>query len=200
MSRKIVSQTADTTTEYPSLNLPMAIYLEEDSIINGVELIAGSRDPRYPADKDLEKIELITLDGRIYHSVHENYTADMLKPTETNDYVIEKKLDGNFTYTVLNHNTGINNKFKKDPSIISLLGLPKFDAEKHTTDLFIQQTIDSANYDRNVEYEKEKEAKLSEDAAREDKPSQAEIEALAFSLASISSGTLTVETAVINNN
>lgn len=200
MSRKIVSQTADTTTEYPSLNLPMAIYLEEDAVINGVELIAGSRDPRYPADKDLEKIQLITLGGRIYHSVHENYTEDMLKPTETNDYVIEKNLNGNFTYTVLNHNTGLKTKFDQDPTIISLLGLPKFDAEKHTTDLYIQESIDSANYVRSVEYEKEREAKLAEDAAREDKPSQAEIEALAFSLASISSGTLTVETAVINNN
>lgn len=199
MSRKIVSQTADSTTEYPSLNLPMAIYLEEDSVINGVELIAGSRDPRYPADKDLEKIQLIVLGGRIYHSVHEDYTEDMLKPTETNDYVIEKKLNGNFTYTVLNHNTGINNKFKEDPSIISILGLPKFDAEKHTTDLVIKESIDSANYDRTEQFEKEKEQKLAEDAEM-NKPSQAEIEALANSLSSISAGTLTVEEAVINNN
>lgn len=199
MARKIVSQANDFTIGFPSLDFPFAIYLEEDTVINGIELHAGSRDPRYPADKDLEVIELVVLNGRVYHSVHGDYTAAMLKPTADNDYVIEKTLDGNFTHTVLMRNTGIANKYKADPSIITVLGLPSYDPEVHTTDLYIESTIDAEQYARAEAFEEEKRIKAEEDAALQDPPSEEELAALAASLAGISSGRITADEALNNN-
>lgn len=199
MSRKIVSQTNDHTTAFPSLNLPISKYLEEDEMVYGVQLFKGDRDPRYPSDADLESIELIVIGDRIYHSVHENYTKEMLKPTEDNDYVIETKLDGNFTNTVLNHNTGIANKYRADFNITKVLGLPDYDEEVHKKDLKVEATVSKEQREAAEKYEAEMKKKLEEDAALQDKPSDEEIAALAASLAGISAGTLPIET-VINNN
>jgi hypothetical protein len=199
MSRKIVSQTNDYTTSFPSLNLPMAKYLEEDETVYGVKLAVGDTDPRYPSDSDLESVELIDIDGRVYHSVHKNYTSEMLTPTEDNDYVIETELDGNFTYTVLQHNTSIANKYKKDFNIVEVLGLPEYDEETHKTDLILEASVSKEQRAAAEKYEADRAKKLEEDAALQDKPSDEEIAALADSLAGISSGQLSIET-VINNN
>lgn len=199
MARKIVSQTNDYTIGFPSLDFPFSIYLEEDAVIDGVSLKAGETDPRYPADKDLEVIELMVLNGRVYHSVHGDYTAAMLKPTADNDYVIEKTLDGNFTHTVLLRNTGLATKYKASPDIISVLGLPAYDPAVHTTDLYTQSTINAEHYARIEALEEEKRLKAEEEAALEDKPSEEELAALAFSLAGISSGTITADEALNNN-
>ena len=67
MTRKIVSQTNDHTTAFPSLDLPMVKYFEEDIIIDGVQSIKGDRDYRYPDDSDLESIELVLIGTREYH-------------------------------------------------------------------------------------------------------------------------------------
>lgn len=199
MSRKIVSQTNDHTTAFPSLNFPISKYLEEDEMVYGVQLFKGDRDPRYPSDADLESIELVVIGNRVYHSVHEDYTEEMLEPTEDNDYVIETELDGNFTHTVLEHNSAIANKYKVDFNITKVLGLPDYDAEVHTTDLKLEATVSKEQREVADKYEDEVKKKLEEDAALQDKPSDEEIAALASSLAGISAGTLPIET-VINNN
>ena len=103
-ARKIVSQTNDATVQFKLLHKEIAPLLETDKTFkdkDGIEreAKAGTPDPEYVADIDV--IELGYIDDRIYHSVHGDYTTAMLKPTEENDYVIEKKLDGNFTFTIL---------------------------------------------------------------------------------------------------
>jgi hypothetical protein len=197
MSRKIVSQTNDYTISFPSLGFPITKELEEDTEINGVIVAAGDRDPRYPSDADLESIPLVAIGNRIYHSVHGDYTEEMLEPTEDNDYVIEENLDGNFTLTVLNHNTGIANKYKKNSDILDILGLPEYDEEVHKTDLFLQSTVLQESYLAAQKFEEDRLKKLEEDAKMEEKPSEEEIEALAASLAGISSGTVSPD--AVNN-
>jgi hypothetical protein len=193
MTRKIVSQTNDLTTEFPSLNLPICKYLEKDTYIDGVQCFEGDRDFRYPADSDLESILLVTIGNRVYHSVHSDYTKEMLKPTEDNDYVIEKKLDGNFTFTVLQHNTGIAYKYSKDPELLNTLGLPDYDEEEHTTDLRVKASIPEEAYIAAAKFEEDKLKKQQEDAELNN-PSQEEIDALAASLLEISSGNASVQT------
>lgn len=141
MSRRIVSQTNDFIIGFPSLGLPLEKYLEQDETVNGVELFEGDRDPRYPSDSDLESIPLIVIDRKRYDSVHEDYTDEMLTPTEDNDYVIEDSLDGNFTYTVLLYNSLIASKYKEDENYLSFLGLPEYDKDTHKTDLVSVSTI-----------------------------------------------------------
>lgn len=138
-TRKIVSQTDDSTQAFPKL-FPLSKVLEEDKTFEGVEYKAGQTDPEYKPE--IETVFLISLNDRAYFSVHGNYTATMLKPTEENDYVIEKTLDGNFTNTVLKWNDQINDKYKEDASYLTWLGLPAYVAEQHTTDLFIEDSID----------------------------------------------------------
>jgi hypothetical protein len=193
MTRKIVSQTNDHTTAFPSLDLPMVKYLEKDTVIDGVQCFKGDRDFRYPADSDLESIELVVIANRAYHSVHSDYTEEMLEPTEDNDYVIEGELDGNFTYTVLQHNTGIAYKYSNDPELLNTLGLPEYDEEVHTTDLIIKATIPEEAYIAVAEFEEDKLKKQQEDAELNN-PSQEEIDALASRLVAVSSGNISVDT------
>ena len=193
MTRKIVSQTNDHSTAFPSLDLPMTKYLEKDTVIDGVQAFKGDRDFRYPADSDLESIELIVIGNRVYHSVHSDYTEEMLEPTEDNDYVIEDELDGNFTFTVLQHNTGIGAKYESNPELLHILGLPDYDEEVHTTDLLIKETIPEEAYIAAAKFEEDKLKKQQEDAELNN-PSQEEIDALATRLVEISSGNISVDT------
>jgi len=192
MTRKIVSQTNDHTTAFPSLDLPMVKYFEEDIIIDGVQSFKGDRDYRYPADSDLESIELVVIGNRVYHSVHSDYTEEMLEPTQDNDYVIEEELDGNFTFTVLQHNTGIAYKYSKDPELLNTLGLPDYDEEVHKTDLIVKATIPEEAYIAAAKFEEDQLKKQQEDAELNN-PSQEEIDALAARLAAISSGNISVD-------
>ena len=137
-ARKIVSQTQDTTVSFIRLGLDIAPILTEDKTYvdrDGIEreAKAGQNDPTFVPQIDI--IELAIIDDRVYHSVHGNYTAAMLKPTEENDYVIEKTLDGNFTYTVMCHNAAIRDKYEADPTYLDFLGLPTFDPAVHKTNL-----------------------------------------------------------------
>lgn len=193
MTRKIVSQTNDYTTDFPSLDLPMVKYLETDTVIDGVQLFEGDRDFRYPADSDLESVLLVTIGDRVYHSVHSDYTDKMLEPTENNDYVIEKELDGNFTFTVLQHNTGIAYKYANDPVLLNTLGLPDYDEEVHTTDLYLKASIPEEGLTAAVKFEEDKLKKQQEDAELNN-PSQEEIDALAARLVAVSSGNISVDT------
>ena len=192
MTRKIVSQTNDYTAAFPSLDLPMVKYFEEDIIIDGVQSFKGDRDYRYPADSDLESVILVTIGNRVYHSVHSDYTDEMLKPTENNDYVIEKELDGNFTFTVLQHNTGIAYKYANDPVLLNTLGLPDYDEEVHTTDLYLKASIPEEAYIAAAKFEEDKLKKQEEDAELNN-PSQEEIDALASRLVAVSSGNISVD-------
>jgi hypothetical protein len=193
MTRKIVSQTNDHTTAFPSLDLPMVKYLEKDTVIDGVQSFKGDRDFRYPADSDLESIELVVIANRVYHSVHSDYTDEMLEPTEDNDYVIEEDLDGNFTFTVLQHNTGIAYKYANNPELLNILGLPDYDDEVHTTDLYLKADIPEEAYIAVAKFEEEKLKKQQEDAELNN-PSQEEIDAFAAKLVEISSGNISVDT------
>jgi hypothetical protein len=193
MTRKIVSQTNDHTTAFPSLDLPMVKYFEEDIIIDDVQSFKGDRDYRYPADSDLESIHLVTIGNRVYHSVHSDYTEEMLEPTQDNDYVIEEELDGNFTFTVLQHNTGITYKYSKDPELLNTLGLPDYDEEVHTTDLIIKATIPEEAYIASDKFEEDKLKKQQEDEELNN-PSQEEIDDLAARLVAVSSGNISVDT------
>jgi hypothetical protein len=137
-ARKIVSQTHDATQDFPSLGLPLGRVLTEEKIViddQGVShtYLPGQTDPEFI--REFESIQLCVIDGRVYHSVHENYTDAMLEPTEENDYVIEKDLDGNFTYTVYAQAASIAAKVKADPSYAVFLGLPAYDKDIHKTDL-----------------------------------------------------------------
>jgi hypothetical protein len=137
-ARKIVSQTHDTTVSFTRLGLDIAPILTEDKTYvdrDGIEreAKAGQNDPTFVPEIDI--IELAVIYDRVYHSVHGNYTTAMLKPTEENDYVVEKKLDGNFTYTVMCHNTAIKDKYEADPTYLDFLGLPTFDPAVHKTNL-----------------------------------------------------------------
>jgi len=140
-TRKIVSQTNDATTFFPSLNFPLQKFLEEDEEINGVVQPKGSLDDRYPTEFDKENIHLINIDKKRYDSVHEDMTEEMLEPTDDNDFVIETELDGNFTNTVLLYNGTIANKYKEDPEYLNKLGLPAYDKNIHTKDLISLHTI-----------------------------------------------------------
>jgi hypothetical protein len=194
MTRKIVSQTNDHTTAFPSLDLPMVKYLEKDTVIDGVQCFEGDRDFRYPADSDLESILLVTIGNRVYHSVHSDYTNKMLKPTEDNDYVIEKELDGNFTFTVLRYNTGIAYKYANDPVLLNTLGLPDYDEEVHTTDLYVKASIPEEAYIAVAKFEEDKLKKQEEDEELNNNSSQEEIDAFAAKLVEISSGNISVDT------
>jgi len=140
-TRKIVSQTNDATTFFPSLNFPLQKILEKDEEINGVMHFKGDLDNRYPTEFDKENIHLINIDKKRYDSVHEDMTEEMLEPTDDNDFVIETELDGNFTNTVLLYNGTIANKYKEDPEYLNKLGLPAYDKEIHTKDLISLHTI-----------------------------------------------------------
>jgi hypothetical protein len=137
-ARKIVSQTQDATVSFKLLNLDHAPILTQDITFldrDGIERSAkaGVADPIFVPEIDV--IELCVIDNRVYHSVHGNYTTAMLKSTEENDYVIEKKLDGNFTFTVLQHNGTIKTKYEADPTYLDWLGLPTYDPAVHKTNL-----------------------------------------------------------------
>jgi hypothetical protein len=137
-ARKIVSQTQDATVSFKLLHLDHAPILTQDKTFldkDGIERTAkaGMTDPTFVPEIDV--IELCVIDNRVYHSVHGDYTTAMLKPTEENDYVIEKKLDGNFTFTVLQHNGTIKTKYEADPTYLDWLGLPAYDSAVHTTNL-----------------------------------------------------------------
>jgi hypothetical protein len=116
----------------------------------------------------------------------------MLEPTEDNDYVIEEELDGNFTFTVLQHNTGIAYKYSKDPELLNTLGLPDYDEEVHKTDLIVKATIPEEAYIAAAKFEEDKLKKQQEDAELNN-PSQEEIDALAARLVAISSGNISVD-------
>ena len=139
-TRKIVSQTDDTTQAFPHLDRPLSKVLTEDATIDGVDYKAGQKDPSYTIDP--EYIQLVSIGDRMYYSVHGDYTAKMLTPTEQNDYVIEKTLDGNFVYTLFQYNHAIAEKCKIDPEYAKWLGLPEFNPEIHKTDLDEQLSID----------------------------------------------------------
>jgi len=140
-TRKIVSQTNDATTFFPSLDFPLQKIFEEDEEINGVMHFKGDLDNRYPTEFDKENIHLINIDKKRYDSVHEDMTEEMLEPTDDNDFVIETELDGNFTNTVLLYNGTIANKYKQDPEYLNKLGLPAYDKDVHTKDLISLHTI-----------------------------------------------------------
>lgn len=137
-ARKIVSQTHDAVEEFPSLGFPLGRVLTEEKTVideNGYSHTygPGQTDPEFV--REIETVQLCVIRGRVYHSVHGDYTVDMLKPTEDNDYVIEKTLDGNFTYTVYMQSATIADKVKADPSYADFLGLPAYDKNIHKTDL-----------------------------------------------------------------
>jgi len=148
MSRKIVSQLSDAIQGFKPLDppLPTERLLEEDLTVtlqDGREFTvhAGEKDPNFPTLADLETVFLVRIGDRRYDSVHQNYTDKLLEPDEDHDYVIETKLDANFTNTVLLHNSELESKFKKDPSILATLGLPSFDPTKIYKDLHAELTV-----------------------------------------------------------
>ena len=185
-TRKIVSQTDDTTTAFPSLNFPFHKFLEENTEINGVMQFKGDRDSRYPTEWDTENIHLITIGKKRYDSVHKNMTEEMLTPTDDNDFNIETELDGNFTKTVLLYNGSIANKYKKDPEYLNKLGLPAYDAEVHTKDLISLESIPEAVLEqaqKNVEEEEARmQAKLERINSSESQP-EPDLEAMAKAFA-----------------
>jgi hypothetical protein len=138
--RKIVSQTNDATQAFPSLNFPISKVLTEAKIVDGVEYKAGQVDPTYVPE--IEVVPLAPIDNKMYYSVHGDYTSTMLKPTAQNDYVIETGLDGNFTYTMMLYNVGINTKFQEDPTYLEWLGLPAYNPETDTVDLNTEVTVE----------------------------------------------------------
>jgi hypothetical protein len=138
-SRKIVSQSNDSTQGFPSLGLPVTAELSEDKEFDGHILKAGMKDPEFVPE--IEAIQLCVIGERMYYSVHEKYTAEILTPTAENDYVIEKKLDGNFVYTVLDQNINIKDKYKQDPTYLKWLGLPAYDEETHKTCLNAEASV-----------------------------------------------------------
>lgn len=158
MSRKIVSQTDDLTVAFPSLDFPMERFFEEDTEVNGVVQPAGSKDPNYPSLLDSESVYLFSVTGRRYDSVHQDYTDEMLTPTEDNDYVIETELDGNFTHTVMQLNTTLFNKYKEDASIVASLGLPEYDPEIHTLNIRDDAEVDKETRIKAEAYAEEMEA------------------------------------------
>ena len=158
MSRRIVSQTDDLTVAFPSLDLPMEKFFEEDTEVNGVVQPAGSKDPSYPSLLDQQSVYLFSMLGRRYDSVHQDYTDEMLTPTEDNDYVIETELDGNFTHTVMQLNATIFNKYKDDASIVAALGLPEYDPEIHTLNIRDDAEVDKETRIKAEVYAEEMEA------------------------------------------
>lgn len=158
--RKIVSQTDDTTIAFPSLNFPLHKILEADTEINGVMQFKGDRDPRYPTEWEGESIHLVTIGKTRYDSVHEDMTDEMLTPTDTNDYVIQTELDGNFTKTVLLYNGSIANKYKEDEEYLTKLGLPAYDENVHTKDLISLATIPEHVLEQGQKNAEEEEARM----------------------------------------
>jgi hypothetical protein len=150
MSRKIVSQNEDCVVPFQSLGFKPYKRFEEDVTIDGVSYSAGDLDPTYPQDSDLEYIHLVTINKRRYDSVHENFTKKQLTPSETNDYIIESELDGNFTFTVLKSNEEIYSKYKKDKNYLKLLNLPEYVPEVHTVNLKTSTTVDPEVYEECV--------------------------------------------------
>jgi hypothetical protein len=162
MARRIVSQTDDSTTEFPSLDLPIQIYLEEDETIDGTDYKEGDVDPRYPSKFDVQSIYLVTIDNRRYDSVHEDYTDEILAATEDNDFQIETELDGNFVNTVMRYNTLVAKWIKEDDTVISSLGLPEYDPETDTGDLKTA-LIDASIYEASDAYLEELESIVIEE-------------------------------------
>jgi len=139
-ARKIVSQTHDATEDFPPLGLPLGRILTEqktviDELGRSQTYLPGQTDPEFV--REFETIQLCIINGRVYHSVHGNYTEDMLKPTPDNDYVIEKNLDGNFTNTVYSQSESIKQKVEADSSYADYLGLPPYDKAVNNKDLSI---------------------------------------------------------------
>ena len=185
--RKIVSQTDDTTTAFPSLNFPLHKYFEEDTEINGIVYAKGDRDSSYPTEWDKESIHLITIGNKRYDSVHEEMTEEMLTPTDDNDFKIETKLDGNFTKTVLLYNGSILNKYKEDAEYLTKLGLPAYDEKTHTEDLISTLTIPADLLEQGNKNADEEEARMQAKIDRlkssENQPDTIDLEALAKTFA-----------------
>jgi hypothetical protein len=139
-ARKIVSQTHDFIEDFPSLGLPLGRVLTEaktvvDELGRSQTYLPGQEDPEFV--REFETIQLCVIKDRVYHSVHGNYTEDMLKPNADHDYIIEKNLDGNFTNTVYIQSESIKQKIEVDPSYADYLGLPAYDKLVNKTDLSI---------------------------------------------------------------
>lgn len=181
--RKIVSQTDDTTTMFPSLNFPLHKFFEEDTEVNGIMQFKGDRDTSYPTEFDKENIWLLTIDKKRYDSVHEEMTEEMLEPTDDNDFTIETKLDGNFTFTVLRYNGSIANKYKEDPEYLNKLGLPSYDPAVHNKDLISLATIPEEILKKAQEVAEEEEARFQANQekikAGETTPETVDLEAVA---------------------
>lgn len=182
-SRKIVSQTDDATTAFPSLNFPLHKFFEEDTEVNGIMHAKGDRNSNYPTEFDKENIWLLTIDKKRYDSVHEDMTEEMLQPTDDNDFSIEKELDGNFTFTVLRYNGSIANKYKEDPEYLKKLGLPSYDPEVHNKDLISLDTIPEETLKKAQETAAEEEARfqaaLEKRKSGETTPETVDLEAVA---------------------
>jgi len=202
-TRKIVSQTDDATTAFPSLGFDLHKILEEDTEINGVMQFKGDRDSRYPTEWDNENIHLITIGNKRYDSVHKDMTEEMLTPTDDNDFNIETKLDGNFTKTVLLYNGSIANKYKEDPEYLNKLGLPAYDVAVHKKDLISLHTIPVAVLEqaqKNVEEEEARMASRLERIKSSESAPEVDLEAMAkafaeeaVKLATASAGTVVTE-------
>ena len=87
-------------------------------------------------------------------------TDEMLEPTDTNDYVIQTELDGNFTKTVLLYNGSIANKYKEDADYLTKLGLPAYDEKVHTKDLISLDSIPEHVLEQGQKNADEEEARM----------------------------------------
>lgn len=186
--RKIVSQLVNGSHSFPSLGMPTRAYFEEDTTINGYTFLKGDANPYFPTVKDTETIELVVIGDRVYHSVHGDFTLKMLNDFDKhNDYVIETKLDGNFTHTVIVHGD-VKSKYEKDSNYLNDLGLPAYDKELHTHDL-MKYTVPNAEEALAIGDAYDEKAKEERKRAREEATAtEDEVAVLASDLAMHSAG------------
>lgn len=127
--------------------------LTEPKTVNGEDYSPGQPDPEFVLE--IPYIEIAEIGQRVYYSVHQDYTDEILTPTEQNDYVIETELDGNFTFTVLENYPVIKERCTNDPSYAEWLGLPAFDPGIHKTDLRNDAIVDKETQAKTDEWDKE---------------------------------------------
>ena len=131
MPRKIASQIESEFKPYTALGIEPSRVLTESISHDGEVYMPGQLDPTYQPEP--ESLFLITLDGRRYDSIAGAYTKSKLPEGAR----FETKLDGDFTHTVLQQNSGIRYAWDRDPSYADQLGLPAYDPAVHVTDISI---------------------------------------------------------------
>lgn len=139
--------------EFPDLGFPTMRVLTESKTVDGEEFSPGQPDPEFVPE--IPYIEIAEIGQRVYYSVHQDYTDEILTPTEQNDYKIETDLDGNFTFTVFENYPVIKEKCSNDPTYAEWLGLPTFDPEIHNVDLRINAIVDKEVQAKTDEWDKE---------------------------------------------